>query len=66
MRRMRRRVRATPRPAARRGGLALAAGLSLALLESYDIGDRAARYVRLVGYGNTWNRFTSITEMAVY
>jgi unsaturated chondroitin disaccharide hydrolase len=34
--------------------------------ETYDIGDRTARYVRLVGYGNTWNAFTSITELTVY
>jgi unsaturated chondroitin disaccharide hydrolase len=35
-------------------------------LESYDISDRTARYVRLVGYGNTSNAYTSVTGMAIY
>ncbi len=34
-------------------------------LETYDTADRAARYVRVVGYGNTANEWTSITELNV-
>lgn len=33
--------------------------------ETYDLADRSARYVRIVGYGNTDNDWTSITEVAV-
>ncbi|MBB5801871.1 hypothetical protein F4560_001639 [Saccharothrix ecbatanensis] len=33
--------------------------------EAYDFSDSAARYVRVVGYGNTYNDWTSITETAV-
>ncbi len=33
--------------------------------EAYDIADASARYVRIVGYGNTENEWTSITEAAV-
>ncbi|MER7455918.1 polysaccharide lyase family 7 protein [Micromonospora sp. NPDC126480] len=35
-------------------------------LESYDFTDRSARYVRIVGYGNTANDWNSITEAKVY
>ncbi|WP_410813905.1 polysaccharide lyase family 7 protein [Micromonospora sp. 067-2] len=35
-------------------------------LEAYDFTDRAARYVRVVGYGNTVNDWNSITEARVY
>ncbi|SBT43818.1 polysaccharide lyase family 7 protein [Micromonospora auratinigra] len=35
-------------------------------LETYDFTDRPARYVRVVGYGNTVNDWTSITETRVY
>ncbi|MGK5741414.1 polysaccharide lyase family 7 protein [Micromonospora sp. URMC 103] len=35
-------------------------------LETYDFTDRAARYVRVVGYGNTVNDWNSITEARVY
>ncbi|MEU2169540.1 polysaccharide lyase family 7 protein [Micromonospora chersina] len=35
-------------------------------LETYDFADRAARYVRVVGYGNTVNDWNSITETRVY
>ncbi|MFI7678752.1 polysaccharide lyase family 7 protein [Actinophytocola sp. NPDC049390] len=34
--------------------------------ETYDFVDRAARYVRVVGYGNTVNDWTSITEVDVF
>ncbi|MFF5173793.1 polysaccharide lyase family 7 protein [Micromonospora sp. NPDC000089] len=34
--------------------------------ETYGFTDRAARYVRVVGYGNTVNDWTSITEARVY
>jgi Alginate lyase/F5/8 type C domain len=33
--------------------------------EPYDFTDRSARYVRVVGHGNTTNEWTSITETAV-
>ena len=33
--------------------------------EAYDFGDRSARYVRVVGHGNTTNEWTSITETTV-
>ncbi|WP_107485298.1 discoidin domain-containing protein [Streptomyces sp. MP131-18] len=33
--------------------------------EDYDITDTSARYVRIVGYGNTDNEWTSITEASV-
>jgi len=35
-------------------------------LENYDFTDRDARYVRVVGYGNTVNEWTSITETDVH
>ncbi|WP_241562477.1 discoidin domain-containing protein [Streptomyces hoynatensis] len=34
--------------------------------ETYDLADAPARYVRIVGYGNTDNEWTSITEAAVF
>lgn len=34
--------------------------------QKYDIPDTQARYVRIVGYGNTDNEWTSITETAIY
>ena len=34
--------------------------------ETYDFVDRAARYLRVVGYGNTVNDWTSITEVDVF
>ncbi|MFC4853216.1 polysaccharide lyase family 7 protein [Actinophytocola glycyrrhizae] len=34
--------------------------------ESYDFVDRAARYVRVVGHGNTVNDWTSITEVDIF
>jgi poly(beta-D-mannuronate) lyase len=34
-------------------------------LESYDFADHDARYVRVVGHGNTTNEWTSITETQV-
>jgi hypothetical protein len=34
--------------------------------ENYDFADRAARYVRVVGHGNTVNGWTSITETGVH
>lgn len=33
--------------------------------EMYDFADTTGRYVRVVGYGNTYNNWTSITETAV-
>ncbi|GAB2587310.1 hypothetical protein GCM10027168_20130 [Streptomyces capparidis] len=33
--------------------------------EAYDIADTSARYVRIIGHGNTDNEWTSITEAAV-
>ena len=33
--------------------------------EDYDIPDASARYVRIVGYGNTYNDWTSIAEATV-
>jgi hypothetical protein len=33
--------------------------------QNYDFADRSARYVRVVGHGNTVNDWTSITETAV-
>src|ERR1700754_4217801 len=35
-------------------------------LESYDFTDRTARYVRVVGYGNTDNDWTSVTEARIH
>ncbi|RLP84313.1 alginate lyase [Micromonospora sp. BL4] len=35
-------------------------------LETYDFSDRAARYVRILGYGNTTNDWNSVTEARVY
>ncbi len=35
-------------------------------LEAYDFTDLTARYVRVVGYGNTVNDWNSITEAALY
>lgn len=40
-------------------------GTSL-LPETYDIPDTSARYVRVVGYGNTGNDWTSITETDIH
>ncbi|GAA2109906.1 chondroitinase-B domain-containing protein [Streptomyces synnematoformans] len=34
--------------------------------ENYDFADVSARYLRIVGYGNTGNDWTSITETAIY
>ncbi|GAB4051279.1 polysaccharide lyase family 7 protein [Catellatospora paridis] len=34
--------------------------------EEYDFSDRTARYVRVVGHGNTVNEWTSITETDIY
>ena len=34
--------------------------------EIYDIPDTSARYVRVVGYGNTGNDWTSITETSIH
>ncbi|MCP2169521.1 chondroitinase-B domain-containing protein [Goodfellowiella coeruleoviolacea] len=34
-------------------------------LQDYDFADRAGRYVRIVGYGNTSNDWTSITEARI-
>lgn len=34
--------------------------------ESYDFADRSARYLRVVGYGNTVNDWTSITEVGIF
>jgi hypothetical protein len=33
--------------------------------ETYDIADVAARYVRIVGHGNSTNAWTSLTEVAI-
>ena len=38
---------------------------SAAGLEPYDFADGSARYVRVVGYGNTENDWTSVSEAAV-
>ncbi|TNJ62313.1 DNRLRE domain-containing protein [Paenibacillus hemerocallicola] len=35
-------------------------------LENYGTGDHSARYVRIVGHGNSQNLFNSITEARVY
>ncbi|MEF3306437.1 CBM96 family carbohydrate-binding protein [Paenibacillus sp. GYB003] len=35
-------------------------------LENYDIGERSARYVKIVGHGNSQSMFNSITETRVY
>ncbi|SCL17366.1 polysaccharide lyase family 7 protein [Micromonospora inyonensis] len=35
-------------------------------LETYGFTDRTARYVRVLGYGNTYNDWNSITEARVY
>lgn len=34
--------------------------------ETYDFSDMSARYVRIVGHGNTQNTFNSITEVDIY
>lgn len=34
--------------------------------ETYDFSDMSARYVRILGYGNTQNNFNSITEVDIY
>ena len=34
--------------------------------ETYDFADRGARYLRVVGYGNTVNDWTSITEVDIF
>ncbi|MER5264174.1 polysaccharide lyase family 7 protein [Actinosynnema sp. NPDC002837] len=34
--------------------------------ETYDLPDTSARYVRVVGYGNTGNDWTSITETSIH
>jgi hypothetical protein len=34
--------------------------------EFYNIGDRSARYVRIVGYGNSQNSFNSISEVGIF
>jgi hypothetical protein len=34
--------------------------------ENYDFADRSARYLRVVGYGNTVNDWTSITEVDIF
>jgi hypothetical protein len=39
---------------------------STTALENYDFTDRSARYVRVVGHGNTVNEWTSITEADVH
>ncbi|MEU1811778.1 polysaccharide lyase family 7 protein [Micromonospora sp. WMMD1076] len=41
------------------------AGTSLQL-ENHDFADRSARYLRIVGYGNTYNDWNSITETRIY
>ncbi|GAA5201580.1 DUF7594 domain-containing protein [Microbacterium jejuense] len=35
-------------------------------LESYDLRDRSARYVRIVGHGNSASAFNSVLEVRVY
>lgn len=35
-------------------------------LEAYDVADRDARYVRLVGHGNSDNNWNSVTEVKIY
>ena len=35
-------------------------------LESYDVTDWVGRYVRIVGHGNTYNLWNSITEVQIY
>ncbi len=35
-------------------------------LEAYDINDTRARFVRIIGYGNTSNGWNSITEVEIY
>ncbi|HEY0699183.1 MAG TPA: polysaccharide lyase family 7 protein [Micromonospora sp.] len=35
-------------------------------LENYGFSDRTARYLRIVGYGNTYNDWNSITETRIY
>jgi hypothetical protein len=34
--------------------------------EAYDVADVTARYIRIVGYGNSMNNWNSITEVAIY
>jgi hypothetical protein len=34
--------------------------------ETYDFADRGGRYLRIVGYGNTVNDWTSITEVGIF
>lgn len=35
-------------------------------LENYAIGEHQARYVRIIGHGNSQNQFNSITEVRIY
>jgi hypothetical protein len=35
-------------------------------LETYDIPDASARYVRIVGHGNSVDARTAITEVKIY
>jgi hypothetical protein len=46
-------------------GARMSTGTSLAL-ESVDVPDTSARYVRLVGHGNNLNTWNSITEVEVW
>ncbi|MCT2587180.1 chondroitinase-B domain-containing protein [Actinophytocola gossypii] len=41
-------------------------GGTTSAMETYDLGGAAARYVRIVGYGNTYNDWTSVSEVALY
>jgi hypothetical protein len=34
--------------------------------ENYNIGNQTARYLRIIGYGNSQNKFNSITELKIY
>jgi poly(beta-D-mannuronate) lyase len=43
----------------------VSSGTTLAL-ESYDVADTSARYVRLVGHGNNVNTWNSVTEVEVW
>ena len=46
-------------------GLTSSSG-STTSLETYDLTDSSARYVRIVGYGNTSNNWNSITEVEIW
>ena len=35
-------------------------------MEAYDFADVSARYVKIIGYGNTVNKWNSITEVHIY